>query len=332
MSRLNAAGGPVVLVTGASGFVGQHLVKTLATRGYHVRILARRTSDLSPLEGITYERFEGDITDPLSLIAPASGVDYVYHVGGLIKARSDEEFIATNGDGTKNLCAVAKTHAPRLKRFLYVSSLSACGPGKDDRPIDEMSPPHPITPYGASKRLGEKWVQQFDFLWTIVRPPAVYGPGDRGMFEIFRVLAKHIRPMLGGDGQASVAFIDNLVDGIILAAERPEGVQQIFFLTDAQPCWRSELVRMIQSSLDTWAVPVRFPAWSVRLAARLTESFSVGFGKVPIFDTHKADELLAKNWVCNIDKARTLLGYEPAVTTAEGIRRTGQWYRQAGWL
>ena len=109
MSRTNANAVPTALITGASGFVGGHLARALVEKGYRLRILARSSSNLSNLEAIPYERVMGDLTDPVSLIPAVRDVDYVFHVGGLIKARSDAEFIAVNGDGTKNLCAAAKT-------------------------------------------------------------------------------------------------------------------------------------------------------------------------------------------------------------------------------
>jgi nucleoside-diphosphate-sugar epimerase len=295
-------------------------------------VLARASSDLSTLRDIDYQRFEGDLTDPISLIPAVANVDYIYHVGGLIKAPSEEIFAAVNGEGTKNLAAAAKAHAPDLKRFLYVSSIAAVGPGPPGGLIDELTPAQPITPYGASKRLGEKRLQQFDCHWTIVRPPAVYGPGDRGMLQLFELAARHIRPTLGSDGIISVAYVDNLLEGIILAAERPEGVGQIFVITDGEILGRKQLARMIKAAVDTWAVPIHFPAWIVRLAAKISEAVAAGFGRVAFFDRHKANELLADNWACNIDKAKLLLGYAPTVPTAEGLKQTAAWYRREGWI
>jgi nucleoside-diphosphate-sugar epimerase len=320
------------LITGASGFVGGHLAHRLARTNCRVRILARAHSDLSALYDITYERVEGDLSDPVSLIQAVDSVDYIYHVGGLIRAPNDETFIAVNGEGTKNLCAAAKSHAPSLKRFLYVSSLAASGPGLEGRLIDEEMPTRPITPYGASKRLGEQWLQTFDLAWTIVRPPAVYGPRDRGMLPLFRMAAHHVRPTLGHNGLTSVIFVGNLVDGIVRAAERPEGVGQVFLITDEQPYHRRDLARMIQAAVDTWAIPVHFPAWTVRLAARLSEAAAAGFHRVPFFNRHKANELLARNWACSIDKARLLLDYEPRIATPDGLRHTARSYRDEGWI
>lgn len=332
MSRTIAIADSEVLVTGASGFVGGHLARALASAGSRLRVLARTSSDLSALEGTPFQRVDGDLSDPVSLVDAVQGVHYIFHAGGLIKARTDDEFIRVNGEGTKNLAAAAKAHAPDLRRFVYVSSMAAAGPGRELQPMDETSPVKPITPYGASKRLGEKWLQSFDLLWTIVRPPAVYGPGDRGMLQIFRIVARHIRPALGRDGILSVVYVDNLVDGLIQAALRPEAVGQIFYVADDPPVGRRELTRMIQSAFDTWAVPVRFPGWIVRLAARISGAAAAGFGQSALFDAHKADELLATNWACRIDKARLLLRYEPRTATSDGLKRTVAWYRQAGWV
>lgn len=319
-------------MTGASGFVGGHLARRLAGLGASLRILVRPTSKLSGLAGIKFERCPGDLTDPLSLARAALGVDFVFHSGGLTSARDDATFIAVNGEGTKNACAAAKSAAPSLRRFVYISSMAAAGPGQVGRPIDEEMPAHPITPYGASKRLGEKWVQQFDFPWTMIRPPAVYGPEDVAILPLFRIAAWHLRAVVGAGGVASVVFVDNLVDGLIQAALRPEAVGQIFYVADAEPLSRRELARLMQEAVGTWAVPVTVPAWIVREAARISEAFAKGFGSVAFFDRHKATDLLAKNWGCRIDHARRFLGYEPRVSTREGLARTAAWYKNAGWI
>ena len=321
-----------IFLTGATGFVGSHLARALAARGARLRILVRRTSNLSRLEQIDFDRVEGDLTDPISIASGMADVDYVFHVGGLIKALNDETFIAVNGDGTKNVCAAAMAKAPRLKRFVYVSSMAAAGPGPPDRLIDEEMAARPISPYGASKRLGEKWVQQFDFLWTIVRPPAVYGPEDVAVYDLFKLAAFHIKARIGSKGRASVVFVDNLVDGIIKAAVLPEAVSQIFYIADEVPFSRIELTDMVQQAVGTWGISIYVPQWIVRTAARIGEAVAKGFGRVAFFDRNKAQDLLTPNWACSIDKAKLLLGYEPLVSTEDGFARTAQWYRESGWL
>jgi nucleoside-diphosphate-sugar epimerase len=321
-----------VLVTGASGFVGGHVARRLSALGAHLRILCRPTSKLDGLSGIRFERFEGDLTNPVSLLRASEGVDFVFHSGGLTSAPDEEAYIAANGEGTKNACAAARSAAPSLRRFVYISSMAAAGPAPPGQLIDEELPARPITPYGASKRLGEKWVHQFDLPWTIIRPPAVYGPEDRAILPLFQMAGWHLKAVVAPRGVASVVFVDNLVDGIVQSALRPEAVGQTFYVADEQPLTRREIAAIMQEAVGTWAVPLPVPAWAVRGAARISEAVARGFGKVAFFDRHKAADLLALNWGCRIDHARRFLGYEPRVATREGMRITAEWYRKEGWI
>ena len=321
-----------ILVTGASGFVGGHLVRRLSGMGGRIRILCRRTSKLDALSDLTYDRFEGDLTDPLSLARASEGVDYVFHSGGLVSAPNDETYIAANGEGTKNACAAAKSAAPGLKRFVYISSMAAAGPGPQGKLIDEEMPAKPITPYGASKRLGEKWVQQFDIPWSIIRPPAVYGPWDKAVLPLFQMARWHVSAVVASRGMTSVVYVDNLVEGIIQSAVSPTSVGQTFYVADEPALTRADLARQMQAAVGTWAVPLPVPNWVVRSAARVSEAIAKGFGTSAFFDRHKATDLLTLNWACSIEHARRFLGYVPHVSTAEGFKRTADWYRRMGWL
>ncbi len=300
--------------------------------GGRLRILCRPTSRLDALSDLTFQRFEGDLTDPLSLAKACEGADYVFHSGGLTSAPDDETYIAANGEGTKNVCAAAKSKASGLRRFVYISSMAAAGPGPAGKLIDEEMPAQPITPYGASKRLGEKWVQQFDLPWTIIRPPAVYGPWDKAILPLFQMARWHLSAVVAAQGVASVVYVENLVEGIVQSAVRPEAVSQTFYIADSQPLTRADLAQHMQEAVGTWAVPLPVPSWVVRSAARVSEAFAKGFGKTAFFDRHKATDLLALNWGCSIEHARRFLGYEPQVTTRVGMKRTADWYRLKGWL
>lgn len=321
-----------ILVTGASGFVGGHLTRRLARMGGRVRILCRPTSRLDALSDFQLDRCEGDLTDPISLARACQGVDYVFHSGGLVSAPNDEAYIAANGEGTKNVCAAARSASPGLVRFVYISSMAAAGPAPLGKLIDEEMPAQPITPYGASKRLGEKWVKQFDLPWSIVRPPAVYGPWDKAVLPLFQMARWHLSPVVAARGIASVVYVENLVDGIIQSALRPEAVGQTFYVADSEPLTRRDLARLIQEAVDTWALPLPVPAWVVRTASRVSEALARGFGQAAFFDRHKATDLLTLNWGCRIDHARRFLGYEPSVSTKDGMKLTADWYRAKGWI
>ena len=176
-----------VLVTGATGFIGSHLAERLLADGHRVRCLVRRTANRRWLGDPRLELADGSITEPSSLPAAVAGIDIIFHVAGLTAARSREEFFRGNHDGTKNMLEAA-ARAGKPLRFVHVSSQAAAGPSPTATPIDESFPCRPITAYGESKRAAEEEVLKYadQFPITIVRPPAVYGPRDNGVYTFFR--------------------------------------------------------------------------------------------------------------------------------------------------
>lgn len=201
------------LVTGANGFVGSHLVEALLHRGYRVRCLVRKTSNLRWLSGLNVEYVYCDIAEKDSLRDAVRGVDFVFHCAGLTKARNREEYFKANAEGTKNLVEVCLKHNPELKRFVYVSSQAAVGPGSDEKPLNEEAPCRPVTHYGESKLEGEKIVLAYvsRLPITIVRPPAVYGPRDTDILGFFKVANSRFRVSFGlGQSFLSLVYVKDL--------------------------------------------------------------------------------------------------------------------------
>ena len=151
---------PKVLVTGGNGFLGSHLVEALIRRGYRVRCLVRRTSDLRWIQGLRVEYVHGNLADLTSLSRAVQGVDYVYHSAGVIKALKPETYYRVNRDGTRNLLQVCSDSRENFKKFIYVSSLAAVGPSPNGRPLREESCPRPVSDYGRSKLEGEEEVDE----------------------------------------------------------------------------------------------------------------------------------------------------------------------------
>ncbi|UCB52931.1 MAG: NAD-dependent epimerase/dehydratase family protein, partial [Candidatus Zixiibacteriota bacterium] len=223
------------LVTGANGFVGSHLAEGLLERGYRVRCLVRKTSDLRWLSGLEVEYFYGDVADKESLKGVCGNVDLVFHAAGLTSARSRKEYLRANAEGTRNLVEVCLEQNPKLQRFVYVSSQAAVGPGVDERPLDETAPSRPITDYGESKLEGERIVLEHvsQLPVTVVRPPAVYGPRDTDVLGFFKVASRGFRVSFGkGESFLSLVYVKDLVDGIIRAAENPKSLGQTYFIAD----------------------------------------------------------------------------------------------------
>jgi nucleoside-diphosphate-sugar epimerase len=322
------------LVTGASGFLGSYVVEKLVERGARVRCLVRPTSirDFLPSHGAEF--VIGDVTDYASLRDALVGVDFVFHVAGLIKARRPEDYYRVNYLGTINLLEACRTYGDRLRRVVVVSSLAAVGPSEPRKPLAESAPCYPLTPYGKSKLRQEQaaLAYQRDLPVTIVRPPTIYGPRDRETLLLFRAIALGIRPSVLGRSEVSVVHASDLAEGIILAAVHPAAVGQTFFLTGDDILSMMDLLKEITAALGRPSVSVPIPAWALRGAALVAEGLR-NLGMAPIaFDRWKAEEILSGYWACSNARAKAQLGYAPRIGVSDGLAETAQWYRKMGWL
>ncbi len=323
------------LVTGANGFVGSHLVEGLLEKGYQVRCLVRKTSNLKWLSGLEVEYVYGDIAQKDSLKEAVRNVDFIFHSAGLTKAKTKEDYFKANAEGTKNLIETCIAENPKLKRFVYISSQAAAGPGIDIRPTDETASCRPVTYYGESKWEGEKialnYINRLPI--TIIRPPAVYGPRDTDMLGFFKVVNSGFRISFGlGESYISLVHVKDLVYGIILAAENPKAVGQTYSIADNRVySWR-EAFNIIAGALNKKTIPLRIPKSFVFFLAFLAENFSRLLGRVPAFNTQKAKEITQRYWGLDISKAKTELEFIPKFPLDKGAAETVKWYKEKGWL
>jgi len=323
------------LVTGATGFVGSHLVEGLVERGYRVRCLVRKSSNLRWLSDLRVEYAYGDIADQDSLRGVVENADLVFHSAGLTKAKNREEYFRANAEGTRNLVQACQGQNPGLKRFVYVSSQAAVGPGSDEKPLDENAPCRPITDYGESKLEGEKIVLQYSSKLpiTIVRPPAVYGPRDADVLGFFKVASKGFRVSFGkGESFLSLVYVKDLVEGIIRGAENPKSLGQTYFIADERVySWR-EAFDIMAEVLEKRTIPLRTPKRVVLFLALISESFSGLFGRSATFNTQKAREITQRYWGLDVSKARAELEFSAKYDLKRGAAETVKWYRDEGWL
>ena len=333
--KLSAGSIGKALVTGANGFVGSHLVEGLLSRGYQVICLVRKTSNLRWLSGLNVEYVYADISEKDSLKNVLKNVDFVLHVAGVTKAKSREEYFKANYQGTKNLIEVCVEDNPQIKRFVYVSSQAAVGPGKDGQPLDETSPCNPITDYGKSKLEGERIVLEYSSKLpvTIIRPPAVYGPRDSDILGFFKVANKGLKTLFGkGESYLSLCYIEDLVDGIILAAESPKAIGQIYFIADDQSySWR-EAFGIIAKVLNKKTITLRIPNAFLFTIAFISENIFRLLGKPAVVNVQKVREITQKYWLCDVSKAKKELGFSPKYKLEEGAKKTVRWYKERGWL
>ena len=246
-----------VLVTGATGFLGSHVAEQLARQGHAVRVLVRRTSDRTFLQGFEAEEALGEVTQPESLPAVVDGVEAIVHAAGLTKARSAAEFEAVNARATSELARAAAGSG--VQRFLYVSSLAAAGPSADGRPRTEEMPLEPISAYGRSKARAEAHVREQvgDERWTIIRPPIVYGPGDRALLPVFRMVACGVVPLVGfGSRHYSLIHVSDLVRGIAEALAHPQAAGRVWLWTPSSTTSTS-----LSTTTSSWTSPTSKTWW-----------------------------------------------------------------------
>jgi nucleoside-diphosphate-sugar epimerase len=323
------------LVTGANGFIGSHLVELLLRKKYSVRCLVRKTSDLRWLQGSDVEYIYGDLFDANALRTAVEGVEYVYHSAGVTKAKTKEEYYRGNTEGTRNILTAASTAGNTLRRFVQISSQAAVGPSPTKSPIAEDAAPHPLTTYGKSKWKAEQECQQVsaNLPITIVRPPAVYGPRDKDIFEFFHTMSRGLQPMIGlRDKFVSLIHVEDLVRGFVLAAESSVSEGQTYFITSREVYSWHSLGEITRNVLGKNAFRLRIPEPIVFAVAGIAQFFSLFSSKPALLNIEKGRDIVQDFWTCDPGKAKRDFGFEEAIDIVSGIRRTVDWYRSQGWI
>jgi len=318
-------------VTGGTGFIGTHLVNALLARGDAVTCLARSPAKAAALEQRGVRIVRGDLDDAAALRQGCAGADVLVHLAGRIAARDQGEFMRANRDGTANVLDAAVEQPPR--RFVYVSSIAAAGPTVAGHPIDETRPPAPVTPYGRSKLAGEVLVRAAALPWTIVRPPIVYGEGDRATFGIFRLANLGVVPLFGdGTQQLSLIHVADLVAALLAVVATERTVGRVYFAAHPEITTARQLAMGAGRALGKTprVVPVAPPVaravlWTAGVLARLA-------GRTALLSGERAPEFLAPAWTCRPDALRRDGGWEARIDLAAGLPRTAAWYRTEGWL
>jgi len=322
-------------VTGGTGFIGSHLVEALLQRGVQVRCLLRKRNDLKWLTGLPIEAAFGDCGDSSSLAEAVREVDQIFHLAGVTKAVEEATYFEVNAFGTERLIRACLKNNGRIQKFIYLSSQAAAGPCRNGDKKRETDSCEPVSAYGRSKRKGEELALAFihEIPLLILRPCAVYGPRERDIYAFFKLLSRRIKPSFSGEDQhMSLCYVQDIVEAILLAAQSREPSGEIFFLSDGQDYAMEEVGDVFAQVMGVSAFSIRIPEWTMMSVASFSEYFSKLSRRPPLLSKGKVEEMLQRNWVCDITKARTALGFEPVIPLRQGAELTYQWYKREKWL
>lgn len=300
-----------IAVTGATGFIGRHLVSHLESRGDAVGKVGR------PLERE-------------ALRQAFRGADTVVHLAGVVSTTRDEEYLEVNVDGAR---AVAEAAGESGARLVHISSLAAAGPAPPDAPRAEEDPPAPMTAYGRSKLEGEHAIMAVPGLpWTILRPGVVYGPGDRALLPLFVLASRGVLPLIG---RATAAYtfvhVSDLVRAIAAAVDQ-HADDQVMFVGHPHPVTTRALLEGVRQAVGRAAVIVRVPSLLLRLAALLGDAGGALRGRPLPINSRRYAELATEGFVCRVDRLRDRLGVVATIGLDEGLAEAAAWYRREGRL
>jgi UDP-glucose 4-epimerase len=324
-----------VLITGASGFVGYHLIEEALNNNLDVYVAVRKTSQVDHLKhfNITYTYPDlGNIIE-LKKEFKEKQYDYIIHAAGVTTARSADEYNTVNAEYTFNLAAAAKETDINLKAFVLISSLAAVGPLNTlTGIITEETFPNPITAYGRSKLLAEEKLKSISSLnYTILRPTAIYGPRDKDIFIFFKQLKFGIEPYIGSkDQKLSFIYVKDLVHVAIKSLSNSN--QRTYNLSDGNFYSRYELAAIAKIVLNLKTVKFHLPVNFVKIIAFVSEKVGSLNNKAAVLNSEKLQELMAANWSCEIEKAKHDLGYYPLYNLDAGLTETLNWYKTNKWL
>lgn len=324
-----------VLITGASGFVGYHLIEEALRNDLEVYAAVRKSSQTGHLKNFDIHYTYPDFTDTAALAADLkeNQYNYIIHAAGITKARSQQEYDDVNAEYTHNLALAVLESGIDLKKFVLMGSLAAVGPLNDlNGVITEYTPPRPITAYGRSKLLAEEKLKALvELNYTILRPTGVYGPRDRGIFIFFKQVANGIEPYIGHvDQQFSFIYVKDVARAAIKALYA--GSRQTYNLSDGNCYDRYQLANTIKDVLSRKTIKLHLPVNFVKFIAHIAERYSSLANKAVILNVEKLSELTAVNWYCDITRAKAELGFDPQYDLRSGVTESLDWYKANKWL
>ena len=326
----------LILVTGGTGFVGSHVVEGLLHQGHRVRCLMRNSSDDSFLARLPVERVRcGGLGDRDGLVRACRGVDAICHLAGATRALEVDTYYQVNESGTRALLEASSEASPRLKRFVYCSSVAASGPATTSGVISEESLPRPVSHYGRSKLAAEEIVRSYSgqFPTVILRPSPVYGPRDRDILVFFRLVQRGIKLLPGPKpARFGLIYVSDLVRLVLQVLLDDRAVGQTYLACDGLAHDLSDVLDIMAVILERRSLRVTVPTPLLEAIAGAGDIWARLARKPALLSRDKLLEMRQLSWACDPDKLRRELGFASQVDLGTGLALTARWYHEQGWL
>lgn len=325
--------GQTVLVTGANGFLGSHLVDGLLAEGYEVRGMVRPQSDLRWLQNKPVKQVCAALDDPEALRSAVRGVNAIVHNAGVTSGPT-EIYRRVNLEGTVRMLDAVLAAAPNVQRFVFVSSQAAGGPTTGTQPRREDDLPQPISEYGWSKLAAEKHLltHRERLPVTILRPPSIVGPRDRNLLPAFRLVKRGWAIRIAGLEEFSLAFVNDVVRQAIVQLEHPAAVGETFHVAGPEPVSIQQFVDGLQDAVGRKCRLLVVPGWLAKTGYGVLHRLMRAVGQTPPFSPDKLLDLTLARWTITGEKARRVLGLPAPTPIWAALQQTAAWYRSEGWL
>jgi nucleoside-diphosphate-sugar epimerase len=328
--------GSQVVVTGATGYTGHVLVRKLVEIGCQVRVIARLSSDISRLEPLPLQWFRGDVFDQKVVQEAVVGAEYVFHVAAAFReAKSSKQDYWNVHVQSTQLLAREALKQPHFKRFVHVSTVGVHGHIADP-PADETYPFRPGDDYQATKAEAEQWLVNFaseqNLPYSVVRPAAIYGPGEKRLLKLYRMARKPVFLILGyGKCWYHLVHVEDLANAMIRVATEERALGEAFIIGSNDSIRLEDMAEIIAESYGKKLRPVRLPITPFFVLGYLCERICRPMGVEPLIFRRRV-AFYSNDRSFNTRKMREVLGYEPQYDNRAGILESAKWYRDKGWL
>lgn len=302
-----------VLVTGANGFVGSHIVEALLDANHQTTCVVRNTSDLSWISPLPLFYKYGDLTDSKFLEVCVKDADVIVHCAGSVRAFNKEDYFRSNVENTKNICNAVLKANPNLKKFIFISSQAAMGPSSSQEPRKLTEKENPVSDYGLSKLAAEEEIKKlFDkkIPYTILRPASVYGPRDKDIFIFFNLVNKHLRPVTMEKRLIQLVYVKDVAKAVVCSLKNPKSDNNIYYLAEKTPYTWADVGIAISKAVGRKAMPIPVPDFAFKFAGMAAQSFSHITKKPAVLNRQKITEMLQEYWTADTRPAESDLGID----------------------